>query len=140
MLPGYTEGAMATETHVRAMRPGALHAVPGGLWAIDNEMPVLAFLDGSALQATVIDDWFGKPAFREWAPRRPACTALTGDDSRCWVASPDAGGVFCSPPLGKLFSSYLPPCAPLLPLGKAAGPCSICLIPRFAHGAPTLAS
>lgn len=119
MLPGYTEGAMATETHVRAMRPGALHAVPGGLWAIDNEMPVLAFLDGSALQATVIDDWFGKPAFREWAPRRPACTALTGDDSRCWVASPDAGGVFCFSAPGKTLFELPAPVRALAATGES---------------------
>jgi hypothetical protein len=92
---------MATEKNVRAMRPGALHAVPRGLWVIDDEMPVLAFLDDSALQVTVIDDWFDGPASREWAPRRPACTTLTGDDSRCWVAAPDASGVFCFSASGK---------------------------------------
>jgi hypothetical protein len=105
---------------VRRMRPGALYAVPGGVWVVDDELPVLAFVNGCDLSTTFVGDWFEESVVREWVPRRSVCTALAGDDSECWIASPDAHGVVR---LSVAEKSVLKMPAPVRALASAGGAC-----------------
>lgn len=111
---------MAAWMGERRMCPGALHAVPGGVWVVDDELPILAFVDGRDLSVTIIGDWFRKSVFREWAPRSPVCTVMAGDDADCWIASPDVRGVICFFPGGK--SVFELP-APVKALASTGGAC-----------------
>jgi hypothetical protein len=74
---------------VRRLSPGALRAVPGGVWVVDHELPVVAFVDGLDLSVKVVGDWFAEsPAERgDWYEE--AYTAVAASAGECWVALPD---------------------------------------------------
>jgi hypothetical protein len=105
---------------IRRLCPGTLCASPGGVWVVDQELPVLAFVDAGDLSVELVGSWFEESATRDWSVRREVCTAVAGAEDGCWVASPDAEGVIW---LRHGRKSRFPMPAPVRALAYAKGAC-----------------
>jgi hypothetical protein len=74
---------------VRRLSPGALRAVPGGVWVVDGELPVVAFVDGLDLSVKVVGDCFAESPAEHGDWYEEAYTAVAAIAGECWVALAD---------------------------------------------------
>jgi hypothetical protein len=111
---------MAVQAPGRRLVPGTLGVSPGGVWVVDAELPVLAFVDARDLSVRLVGSWFEESALSGWSSRLEVCTALAGAEDGCWIASPDARGVIW---LGRDGKSLFGMPAPVRALAYAKGAC-----------------
>jgi hypothetical protein len=111
------------------MSPGALRAVPGGVWVVDSELPVVAFVDGLDLSVKVVGDCFAESAAEHGDWHEDAYTAVTAIAGECWVAlAEEARRVVRFSAAGK---SVFEVSAPVIGLACVRGVCWALLNPAW---------